>query len=309
MANPQPIARHDRGMFPSTVITKVENLPALPSIIAELNELIADPEGSLDEIVRLISFDQGLTARILKVVNSAYYGLQRQISTIRHALIILGFDEIQQIVLGATVIDLFDAAGKMGPFDVWRFWEHSLACAFAAKGVAKILRYRTSGEVFVAGLLHDVGKIVLSQYFPEAFRRLLSEVMDNGVSPPQAEKEVLGMPHATLGHLLADHWNLPYSISEAIYHHHDPTRSTENPLMTAIIHLADFLAVQNGFPCGRPWFCEPTIEPGAWRTLKMKKLDLNETDLERFSLELKNSQEQIHEFLQKPARERPQIHG
>jgi putative nucleotidyltransferase with HDIG domain len=268
--------------------------------MARLNQVLDDPDVSVDEVVRLISLDQSLTTRILKVVNSAYYGLQGQVSTIRHALMILGFGEIQQVVLGTTVIDLFHSQKSQDLFDVWRFWEHSLGCAFMAKNIARILHYRISGETFVAGLLHDVGKIVLTQYFPEKFSRVVSQVMDHGVPSSEAETTAIGTTHGGLGHLLADHWNLPPSISEAIYRHHEPAKSLHNPLMTAIIHLADVLLVQNGRHTGVPWVVDPTIDRRAWEILKKKKIDLNETDLDRFSMELKQCQEQIDEFLQRP---------
>lgn len=282
-----------------SVIRKVEQLPTLPGVVARINELITNPEVSVDEIVRVISVDQSLTARILKVVNSAYYGLQRQVSTIGHALIILGFDEIQQIVVSASVIDLFRSQKNQTIFDVWRFWKHSLGCAFGAKRISKIFHYRVSGEIFVAGLLHDIGKIVMTQYFPDKFLRVVSQIVDHGVPPSEAETGTIGTTHAGLGHLLADHWNLPLSISEAIFHHHDPAKSTHNPLMTAIIHLTDFLSIHNGLDAGIPWHVEPAIDPWAWDILKQKKLDLNETDLDQFSLELKLCQEQINEFLQR----------
>lgn len=292
-----------------SVTRRVEQLPALPGVMARLNEMITDPDASVDEIVRVISMDQSLTARILKIVNSAYYGLERQVSTIRHALIVLGFNEIQQIVVGATVIDLFACQRDDGAFDVWRFWEHSLGCAFLAKRIAKIFHYRVTGEIFVAGLLHDIGKIVLTQYFPDKFSQVLSQIVDHGVSPSEAETATLGTTHGGLGHLLADHWNLPLSISEAIYHHHRPAKGTHNPMMTAIIHLADFLSIRNGLDTGIPWHVEPPIDPWAWDILKQKKLDLNETDLERFSSELEHCQDQINEFLQRPKEPAPVADG
>lgn len=301
MMNTQSDCPRTPGFLLEDAVKKLEHLPALPGVITRLNEIVTDPDVSVDEIVRLISLDQALTARILKVVNSAYYGLQRQISTIRHALIILGFDEIQQIVLSATVMDLFQFHKPDDSFDVWRFWEHSLGCAFMAKGIARILHYRISGEIFVAGLLHDIGRIVLNQYFPHKFSELVTHIVDRGVSQSEAEVGTLGMTHGALGHLLADHWNLPLSISEAIHHHHDPAQSTHNPVMTAIIHVADFLCIEKGLHSGIPWPAAPVLDTRAWDILKQKKLDLNETDLDQFSLELERCQEQINEFLQRPA--------
>lgn len=291
----------DRPITPApslrSVVGKVEQLPPLPGAVERINELIADPDVSLDEVVRVISIDQSLTARILRLVNSAYYGLQRQVSTIRHALIILGLDEIRQIVLSTTVIRLFGPQKSHGGFDLLKFWEHSLGCAFAAKSIARSFHYRVTGEIFVAGLLHDIGKIIMSQYFPQEFGQIEPLVVKRGLSPWAAEKEAIGMTHGELGHLVADHWNLPYPIAEAIHHHHAPAQSTQTSLTTALIHLADVLSIQNGLDTGIPWKTEPTIDRDAWRALKERKLDLNETDLDRFSYELEKCQEQIHEFL------------
>jgi putative nucleotidyltransferase with HDIG domain len=280
------------------VIHAVDKLPPLPRVVAQLNDMIHDPEISVEAIVRVISFDQSLTATILRLVNSAYYALQRQVSTIRHALIILGFDEIRQIILGTTMINLFASQENHTGFDIWKFWEHSLSCAFAAKNIARAFHYRVTGEIFVAGLLHDIGKIILEQYFPDEFDRIQSQVLEYGLSPLAAEKERIGMDHGELGHLLADHWNMPYPIVETIRYHHDPAESKQDSLTAALIHLADFVAIQNGFDTGPPWNMDPTIDPKTWDLLKKRKLDLNETDLDRFAYELVQCQGQIHEFLE-----------
>ncbi|MFC1557695.1 HDOD domain-containing protein [candidate division KSB1 bacterium] len=217
------------------------SLPALPTIIAKMIELIDDPRTSASSLSKLISTDQVLTAKILKLANSAFYGFPRRISTINLAIVILGFDTLKDLGLSVSIIDRFKNRKGDDSFDMSRFWEHSIACGVIGKLLARKLNYRITGEVFVAGILHDIGKLVLNQYFPKEFSAITERVNTKNESFRQAEIEVLGIGHALIGSWLGEKWNLPEQLVEAIGLHHMPAQAKLNPELTSIIHFSDFL--------------------------------------------------------------------
>ncbi|MBW2123735.1 MAG: HDOD domain-containing protein, partial [Deltaproteobacteria bacterium] len=156
---------------------------------------------------------------------------------------------------------------------------------------------------------HAIGKVVLARYLPGEFSQVVGRVVDHRFTSAEAEEACIGITHAELGYLLADHWNLPLSISQAIRDHHDPARSTETPLISAVVHLADLVAIRNGLDTGDPWWDDPVLDRRAWNTLKGRKLDLDETDIEGFSSELKRCRHQIDEFLERPEGSSPHTRG
>jgi len=223
------------------IAQNVLSLPALPTIIAKMIELIDDPRTSASTLAKLISTDQVLTAKILKLANSAFYGFPRRIATVNLAIVVLGFDTLKDLGLSVTIIGRFKNRSSNASFDMSRFWEHSISCGVVGKMLARRINYRIAGEAFVAGLLHDIGKLILNQYFPKEFDAIMDRVRNKGESFRQAELEVLGLGHARIGSWLVEKWNLPPHLVEAIALHHTPAESTENPQLTAIIHFADFL--------------------------------------------------------------------
>ncbi|MFC1555896.1 HDOD domain-containing protein [candidate division KSB1 bacterium] len=223
------------------IAQNVLSLPALPTIIAKMIELIDDPKTSASQLAKLISTDQVLTTKILKMANSAYYGFPRRIATINLAIVILGFDMLKDVGLGVSIIDRFKNKSSDESFDMSRFWEHSIACGVIGKMLARKMRYRLSGEVFVAGVIHDIGKLILNQYFTKEFDGIMERVKTKGESFKQAELEELGIGHALIGSWLAEKWNLPEQLVEAIRHHHTPNQAVINPELTAMVHFSDFL--------------------------------------------------------------------
>jgi len=275
------------------IIGKTYELPTLPLITAQIMELTSNPETSTQDISEIISVDQALTTKVLRLVNSAYYGFPRQIGTITHALVILGFEEIRNLVFTTSVIHTFSSNENSETFNHKEFWEHSLGCALAAKTIAKALRYRISGKVFIAGLIHDIGKIILDQYMHNLFVQIVKKTQQDNISIYQAEKEIMGITHAEIGAELAKNWNLPKDIEEAINFHHTPKKATIDPQLTAIIHLSDILSRMKSVGYGGDNKI-PTVCPSVWKTLKLLKSDLNKTYIlyfaSLFNDELKKAQ-------------------
>lgn len=219
-------------------------LPTLPTVIGQLISLIDNPKTSARGVAQLISTDQALTAKILKLANSAFYGFPREIATVQHAVVVLGFETVKNLGLSVSVLERFsgpESSGRADEFDRQKFWEHSIACGVAAKLLAAKLRYRMPGEAFAAGILHDIGRLILSQYFPAEFAEVMKVMREEDVYIGEAEEQVLGVTHADVGSWLAERWNLPDQLERAIAMHHTPGRVEGPAELPSLIHLSDFL--------------------------------------------------------------------
>ena len=223
------------------VTESIISLPTLPVVVSKMIEMVDNPKTSTASLARLISIDQSLTAKILKLANSAYYGFPREISTVNMAIVVLGFNTVKNMGLSLSVFDMFKDAEGGALFDVSKFWEHSIGCGAASRMIARRMKYRFVGEAFVAGLLHDIGKVILNQYVHKEFMETLRLASLGKVSLDEAEEEVMGTGHAEVGSWLAEKWNLPKIIVESITFHHEPWEAKAEPLLVAIVNVADYL--------------------------------------------------------------------
>jgi putative nucleotidyltransferase with HDIG domain len=248
-------------------VRAIDNLPTLPSVVARVSEIIDSPNASAADINKVIRQDVALSARILKLVNSSFYGFPRRISSITHAVVILGFNTVRNVALSAFVLDAFGA--KDLPFGHREFWIHSLGVGVAANALARNRGVSEAEDAFIAGLLHDVGKIVLHQFAREQFAAALREVKERDCLLFDAEVEVIGMTHAEVGSMLLDAWHLPPRLVETIAYHHDPDKAPQASDLASVIHLADIftraLLVGNGGDARIP-----TASRQAWSRLKLE---------------------------------------
>lgn len=227
------------------VTEKVIGLPSLPTVVTQLINLVGDPATSARDISQLISADQALTAKILKVANSAFYGFPRKIATVQLAIVVLGFETVKNLGLSVAVLKRFHA-GKAHPlFDRQQFWEHAIGCGVAARMLARKRDRKLEGEAFVAGVLHDLGKLILIEYFPDEFGEALELAHEELLTISEAEMKVVGVTHAEIGGWLAEKWNLPESLVQAITHHHDPMACEEPGEILMIVHAANALTRHN----------------------------------------------------------------
>jgi putative nucleotidyltransferase with HDIG domain len=255
------------------VLNRINDLPTLPNILIKLTELINDSRTSARDLEKVISIDQTQTARVLKLVNSALYGFPRKISSVREAVTILGFNAIKNLCLTVSIFDLFSNAQEVGLFDRKRFWQHSLGCAVGAKVIGRHIGYPEREELFVAGLLHDIGKVVLDQFFPEEFNRIISQAKENNTLMVEVEKNVLDFTHAQIGQILADRWRLPFKLQDSIAFHHMPQANQRSDKEVAVIHLADILCRAKDLGWGGDNRI-PLVDKKAWDTLKLKLTSL-----------------------------------
>jgi len=222
------------------ILSSVNNIPSLPYIIQEVSMLIGDPRTSASILGKIISKDQGLVTKILTVANSPLYGIPRRVSTIDFAIVVLGFNQIKNIVIALSMLETLKKIGDR-KFQQKKYWMHSLLTASAAQRIADDLGYQTSGEAFTAGLLHDLGIPIIYKLFNDEFKKITEGVKEEKLSYLESEKKYLGMTHQEVGRFLLDKWNLPLSIAEVISHHHQPAFSEEHSELTALIHLADYM--------------------------------------------------------------------
>jgi putative nucleotidyltransferase with HDIG domain len=247
------------------VVSGLKDLPALPLVVNELLVSFDNPDVELGELAAKIANDQALAAKTLRLANSSFYGLQSKVRTISQAIAVLGFDSVRALVVGAGVIDSF-RAGRDSGFDFDGFWRHSIATALCARALAR--RGGSPPEVsFVAGLLHDLGRLVLVTRFPEGYAEVLAQRVLRDCPLLEAERAVLGIDHAQTGRALGQHWRIPEAICRAIANHHQPMQQDFGEL-PAVVHVANVIA--HGLDLqGDADDVVPPLVQGAWDSLRL----------------------------------------
>lgn len=242
-------------------ISNVASLPTLPGVITKLNSLVENDKSSIDQMSQVIGSDQTLSARVLKLVNSPFYGFPGRVSTVSHALILLGVNVVKGLTLSASIFELMEkqAVG---------LWEHSLGTAVLGRYIAKELGHTDLDAISTAALLHDIGKVVLKVMFAEDFIQIqtLASTRDN--TTLQIEQEILNTDHAEIGSWLAQAWNLPRKLIEPIAYHHCVEKAKEQKTTASIVHLADVLVKSYGFGSSGDEYVAP-IQEAAWEHLNL----------------------------------------
>lgn len=233
-----------------SVVQSVNELPSLPQVALEVMRLTRDPDTSARELNEVICQDQAITANMLRLANSAYYGFPRLIGTVGEAVVLLGFQTVRSIVLTAALGDTLNREVKSYSLAKGELWKHSLGVATAARMIAKRSGYKYQDLAYTAGLLHDVGKIVLADYLEKYYGEVMEKVSSAEVSFADAELEILGIDHAQTGGEVAKKWNFPAEIVEAINLHHKPDLAEQDPKLTAITHIADIMCTLIGVGIG-----------------------------------------------------------
>ncbi len=225
------------------LVEKVTSLPTLPGAVARITRMLDDPDTTAAEVGREIEKDQVLSAKVLKLVNSGFYGFSQPISTIQHAMVLLGFNVVKTLVLSTSVLDMMSNS-------MAGLWQHSLACARTCGIIGRFLDLDDPEEISVTGLLHDLGKVVLEAHVKEVFGPVIHLVETRNMLFYEAEQEVMEITHATLGGWLLEKWQLPGQLVEPIMYHHDFHPRRTHAMRTGIVHLADILVRAEGFGSG-----------------------------------------------------------
>ncbi len=214
------------------IVKSIRDLPSLPAVVMELMSCIDQEDSGANLLGEKISRDQALAAKTLRLANSSFYGMQRKISTIPQAIAVLGLNSVRTLVAAVAVSNAFPGSSA-GRFDFSMFWRHSIATALCAKALARHMRI-DSDQAFIAGLLHDIGRLILVVRFPQEYDAVLDYSATNKCQLLQAERALLEVEHTQVGRALAEHWKFPMSIQDAIGLHHEPDLKKAGPLATAV---------------------------------------------------------------------------
>ncbi|MGH2365633.1 MAG: HDOD domain-containing protein [Chloroflexota bacterium] len=224
------------------VLSRVSSLPTPAKVYEQVTAMLADPKTAAKDVAEVVSADQSITARLLTMVNSPFYGFAEQVTTVSRAITIIGFDALRNLILASSLMELFTGGSNRPMFNLEALWAHSLATGVAARAIAKRTGHAAEGEEYlVAGLMHDVGKAVLLQYFPQKVDAIVHHVLEQGCLFSEAERAVLGSDHTVIGAAVAEQWRLPAMLRDSIACHHTPMQA-EDPLRASTVHLADILA-------------------------------------------------------------------
>ena len=222
-------------------LDRIDDLPTLPTIAMEVNEMLQDYDTSIKELSETIKKDQAMVQRILKLVNSAFFGFQSKISDISRAVVVLGFNSVRNVIISVSIIDAFSGKEVFEGFDIKDFWTHSVAVAVTSKYLAGKTRLLAPEDAFTGGVLHDIGKIVLTQYLQDLFKKVLTSARENSLSFYEAENKEIPVNHAQIGWYLAKKWKLPQGLTDTIRYHHVVSKSANDLNMVMIVHTSDII--------------------------------------------------------------------
>jgi HD-like signal output (HDOD) protein len=255
-----------------SVVEKIQKLPTLPEIALNIMDLAASPDVSMDEMAREISRDPSLAARVLKVANSPFYGMPRQVDSLKLALVILGLNEIRNLALGIMIFKMMGSLDNHPNYNRKRFWTHSVGCAMAAKILSRKLGTPSGGADFVVGLLHDMGKIVIDEYFNPEYALIYEHSQRENVPMVNAEKKLLGESHEQIAGWLAEKWRLPETLCEAVTYHHSLTDSgsvtaLKDPKTAAMAYIAEAFCDHNNVGWDGDSGCNDVKAKKVWNIL------------------------------------------
>lgn len=252
---------------PGDLLKGYVEVASLPTIFARVNEAVNNPRSSLMEIGKIISEDGGLTARLLKLVNSPFFSFPQRIDSIPQAIGILGTQQLRDLALATSVIKMFQGI-PVDLIDMERFWKHSIGVGIAARTLAAFRREANVERFFVAGVLHDIGRLVMYMKIPDLSRAALVAAKENGELLYRTEEQVIGFDHAAVGGALMQAWRLAVLQEEVVAFHHRPELATRFPVETATVHVADILAHSMGMGTSGEQYVPP-LHPAAWARLEL----------------------------------------
>ncbi|MBW1823312.1 MAG: HDOD domain-containing protein [Deltaproteobacteria bacterium] len=255
------------------ILRSVDRLPTLPTVYTKLTQLLRSPNATVKEIGRIISEDQAMAVKVLKIVNSAFYGLPNKVGSLKHAIVILGINQIRTLVLATSTLQIFQKFESDHSFDMQKFWEHSIGCAVAARVLAETASLRSPDDAFTGGLLHDIGKLVHAVYLSEEFATVVADCEERGVPMSESEQRILGHDHAYTGKELAIKWSLSQGTVDMIAYHHIVNPSSELPKEIAVVHIGNSLSIALGLGSGGEKKV-PVANMKAWEILGIKLSNL-----------------------------------
>ncbi len=232
------------------ISTRIKSFPGMPGAAVKLLALMDDPDVNVQEIEAILRLDPGLTANLLRLANSAYFGIPSKVGSVRQALMLLGFKRLLQMVVAACASSIMDCSVSGYDLQAGELWRHAIAVSVAAEGLVREFKIKAGEEIFTAALLHDIGKILLGQFVQEDLAKI-ELAMSQGLSFEMAEAVVLGVDHAQVGAQVLTRWSFPADIVHAVRWHHAPEKADRQNPMLDIVHAANMLCLMIGIGVGR----------------------------------------------------------
>ena len=269
------------------LIKDVDDLPAIPAVVSKVVSMLDDVDADSDAIADLMLSDQVLAARVIRVVNSPLYRPNSEITSVKRALLFLGFKSVREMILTSYFVGSFK--GREQSFDIKTFWMHSFNVGAISKCIAAMVGYRDAEKANLVGIIHDIGKVFLGHYFEDEYGGMLAMISGKPYTTYEAEVEVFGTSHCEVGLCLAQRWNFPPAYCDIISYHHTSELATEDPLLTAIVTLADYYSLGLTPASGVAQAALPgRSEESAWQILKQLSNRQLAPDLDGFLQELAN---------------------
>ena len=230
----------------TSIIEKIGELKPIPQVANKIMSIVEDPESSVTELTEVIKYDSSVTANLLKVANSAYFGRPEKFNSIHQAIVYLGMDFVADLAFLASIAENLKAEQTGYGLRKGDLWKYSVLSALIARELAKNKGIGKTHLIFTAALLKDIGKVILNQYVEDAFEEINTMVVKKYVTFREAEKQVLGIDHAELGGIVAESWNFSPKMVEIIRNHHQPQKSSISEIESSIVYLADTMCMMMG---------------------------------------------------------------
>jgi putative nucleotidyltransferase with HDIG domain len=261
---------------------RITKLPTIPPVANKIIDLVDSRDAYVDSVVETIEKDPAISAKVISFSNTAFFRLGSPVTNITDAVMKIGFDNVKGIALGISLLTVFKADKPGRNAEYAHIFRHCLAVGIIAKEIEEYLDTKYRGDVFTSGLLHDIGLLVMHSFFPDISEQVI-QMVKKGKKYLEAENEIYGFMHGDVGAWLADQWNLPDSIREAIYCHHNINRAELNPRTAAVVHIADNIAIKNG--------CSPVLAGGFEYTVNeaaLKEVGITKTEMAAIEKKMDN---------------------
>lgn len=277
------IDERTRELIKTRILNKIKEIKSFPQFVVETMRKLNDPDSSAQDVASSLSRDEGLVIRTLKLANSAAYGISRDISSVTEAIALLGYKNISNIVLSASVYSVMDKSLSGYALDRGALWRHSLTVAYAARYISQKTRKGLPEEAYLGGLLHDIGKVVLNDYVRFGYGIIVKLVEERQIPFLEAEVQVLGFDHAAVGAMLIEKWGLPEPYKFAVAHHHSPNELKEDRYqdLVDLVHVANAMCLMLGVGVGADGL-QSYLYPEALERLGVDDFELLMSDLVDF---------------------------
>lgn len=273
------------------IVKSIKKLPPFPNVATRALDILDDPDTSVDRLISIIQYDQAITANVLKLCNSAYYSLSRKVHSLREGLVLLGNAELKNIILASTVVKFFHKENRGYDLAKRELWKHAVATGIISRIVSNRVTESEPPSLFTAALLHDIGKVVLSRFVDRYFEQIIALVNKGEHSFLEGESEMLGIDHVEVGAKIAESWNFPEDIVQAIRLHHRPEEASDDDPLTPIIYLANIITLSMGIGVGRDGLSYRGKEE------VMKRYGLKAKDLQEIVIDFYDEYNKVQDIL------------